>query len=328
MNCLFVMDPIETIHPYQDTTLVMMLAAQNRGHGVFYCGVADLVWDRGEARARSWPVTVRRAQGNHVTKGDPSLRPLGDFGLVFMRKDPPVDMTYLHACYVLERAPSHTRVVNDPVSLRSLNEKLYALHFPALIPATIVSCDVEEILSFCDAMGGTAVAKPIEGRGGEGVFLLDRRDRNHRVILESMTRFGRQFVIAQRYLPEVLAEGDKRLIVIDGEPAGAVLRRPAAGDFRANVHVGGSVVAGSVDERDREICATLGADLRRRGVVFAGLDVIGGHLIEINITSPTLVQEIAGFSGVHLEERILDAALALRARAETTTQFGTRIHPA
>lgn len=308
MDLLFVMDPIEAIHPYHDTTFALMLEAQRRAYGVWYARLADLTWESGRSRARAWPATVRRTVGDHVTLGAREERDLERFDLVFMRKDPPVDEAYLHATAILEAAPTTTLVANRPETLRSCNEKLYTTHFPALMPPTIVSRDIAELRAFVERQGGDAVVKPIEGRGGEGVFFLSTQDRNHKVILETITDFGRRYVLAQRYLPEIMDTGDKRLIVVRGEPLGAVVRLPRAGDFRSNVHVGGRTVPGEVDARDREICRTVGPDLVRRGILFAGLDVIAGHLTEINITSPTLVQEIADFGGPHLERDILDAA--------------------
>jgi glutathione synthase len=316
MDLLFVMDPIEGIHPYHDTTFALMLEAQRREYGVWYARLDDLSWEAGRARARAWRVTLRRTVGDHATLGVREERDLERFAIVFMRKDPPVDAAYLHATAILEGAPRATLVVNRPETLRACNEKLYTTQFPALMPPTIISRDLGELRAFVERQGGEGVVKPIEGRGGEGVFYLSLADRNHKVILEAMTDFGRRYVMAQRYLPEILETGDKRLIVVRGEPLGAVVRLPKGGDFRSNVHVGGRATPGQVDERDREICRTVGPDLVRRGILFAGLDVIAGRLTEINITSPTLVQEIAEFGGPHLERAILDAAEEERRRAQ------------
>ena len=307
MNYLFVMDPIERINVFEDTTFAMMLAAQKRGRGVYYCRIEDLSLDAAEVRARVRPARVRRKEGDHVTLGTPELRPLGDFQVVCMRKDPPVDIAYVHATYLLEMAPPTTFVTNRPDSLRACNEKLYAQRFPGAALPALVSHSVHDLLAFCEEAGGHAVAKPVDGRGGEGVFRLSSDDANRRVILETLTGSGRRPVLVQRFLPDVHTTGDKRVIVVRGEPVGAVRRLPSKGDFRSNVHVGGGVSQVDVDDRDREICAIIGGDLRRRGILFAGLDVIGGYLTEINITSPTLVQEIAVLTGVHLEETILDA---------------------
>jgi len=308
MDLLFVMDPIESIHPFHDTTFALMLEAQRREYGVWYARLEDLTWESGRARVRGWRATVRRTVGDHVTLGVREERDLERFAIVFMRKDPPVDAAYLHATAILEAAPPTSVVVNRPETLRACNEKLYATRFPALMPPTLVSRDLPELRTFVELQGGECVVKPIDGRGGEGVFYVASRDRNHKVILETVTDFGRRYVMAQRYLPEILETGDKRLIVVRGEPLGAVVRLPKGGDFRSNVHVGGRAVPGEVDERDREICGVVGPDLVRRGVLFAGLDVIAGRLTEINITSPTLVQELAEFGGPHLERAILDAA--------------------
>lgn len=307
MDFLFVMDPIESLHVYQDTTLVMMLEAERRGHGVYYARLQDLSLRGAEAYANAWPATVRREEGRHYTLGTRAQRPLAAFDVIAMRKDPPVDAAFVTATLLLDAAPPSTLVVNRPEALRSCNEKLFAMRFPELTLPSLVSQDASEILQFCDAVGGEAVLKPIDGRGGEGVFFLGREDRNHRVVVETVTDWGRRPALVQRFLRDVGTVGDKRVIVIQGEPLGAVLRLPQRGDFRSNVHVGGRVTRAEVDERDREIARVIGPELRRRGILFAGIDVIGGYLTEINITSPTLVQEIAELTGVHLEERILDA---------------------
>ncbi len=309
MECLFVMDPIEQIDPYKDTTLVMMLAAAKRGHNVHCCRIEDLWLDGSVANATVWPTTVRRSMGDHYTLEPPINRPLDDFSIVFMRKDPPVDIDYIHATYLLDRAPASTLVVNSPKALRGCNEKLFALEFPELVPPTVVTSNIPRLLDFCDRQGGRMVLKPVDGRGGEGIFIVSRDDPNHRTILETLTSFGRRRALAQRYLPEIMESGDKRVIVVNGEPLGAVMRQPGTGDFRSNVHSGGKVAPCALDDHDRKIAATLGDQLRARGIVFAGLDVIGGYLTEINITSPTLIQEIAEFTGWHLEEEIIDAAV-------------------
>lgn len=307
MRFLFVMDPIDTIHVEKDTTLVMMIAAQERGHEVHYCRVEDLEVDGTTPKAAAWPVTVRRVVGDHATLGIKARQDLAHYDVICMRRDPPVDTPYAHATRLMEMAPKSTLVVNDPRALRDCNEKLYALQFRSLVPRSMVSSDRSRLAAFTEEIGGRAVAKPLDGFGGVGVFILDTSDANRDVILETLTEEGRRPILVQEYLDEVRTSGDKRLIVVQGEPLGAVRRLPTGTDFRSNVHSGGRTVAADVDARDREICRVLRDDFRRRGILFAGLDVIGGYLTEINITSPTLIQEHAILTGVHLENDLIAA---------------------
>lgn len=309
MRFLFVMDPIERILPDKDTTFVFMLEAQSRGHALQYSLVDDLYVRAGTPRARVWDVHVRRpteGNGPHAVIGQHDDVELDSFDAIFMRKDPPFDMRFFYATHLLGLVDSkRCLVLNRPSGLREANEKLYSLHFPSVIPETLVTCDMQRIKTFVDEMGGDAIVKPLDGAGGAGIFHLRRDDRNMNAILEYATDEGRRMIMAQRYLPEVRI-GDKRLIVLDGEPLGAVLRVPRPDDTRSNIHVGGRCEKVPVTERDRRIVATLAPRLRADGLYFVGLDIIGDWLTEVNVTSPTGVQEINLLDSVHLEADVID----------------------
>lgn len=301
----FVMDPIGSIDPERDTSFVLMLEAGRRGHEVLYLELPDLLLRRGRAWGR-----VRRAQVRRGTPffdlGPAELRPLESLDAVFMRKDPPYDMGYFYATHLLDRELSGTWVINGAQGLREATEKLFALRFPDLIPVTHLSSDPAQLRRFLAELGGRMVVKRLDASGGSGVFLLRDGDPNLAVILETSTHFGRTPVLAQEFL-EGASRGDKRLIVIGGEPVGAVLRVPKThNEFRANIHVGATCVRAEVDDRDREICARLEPELGRLELDLVGLDVIDGYVTEINVTSPTGFQEIRTLSGVVLEERMLD----------------------
>ena len=302
---LFILDPIERVLPDKDTTFVLMLESQAREHSVYYCGATDLFVSGGEPRA-----CFRRAE---VMRGVPHYRlfeerveALSWFDAIFMRKDPPVDATYLFATHILSLIESRsTLVLNSPRGLRDANEKLYALNFPAIIPPSIVSCEISRLKTFMEELGGDMIIKPLDGCGGAGVFHLRRGDRNLNAILELSTDNGRRMIMGQRYLPEI-REGDKRLILLDGEPLGATLRVPREDEHRGNIHVGGTCVKADVTPRDRIIAETIAPRLRADGLIFVGLDIIGGYLTEINVTSPTGVQEINALNGAHLEGEVID----------------------
>ncbi|MFZ5659669.1 MAG: glutathione synthase [Pseudomonadota bacterium] len=303
LDIAFLMDPIGGINIHKDSTFAMLLEAQARGHRCHYLELADLSVRDGKAWGRLRPVTVKREPGAHYQLGEPAHRPLAEMDALLMRKDPPFDMDYIFASYLLEHAG--TWVINDPVSLRNANEKLYALYFPELMPRTLVSRHIPQLREFL-AEEGEVVVKPLYGRGGEGVFYLHTGDRNVGSILETVTGTGRHYVMAQRYIPAV-RDGDKRILMVDGEPiAGALLRVPAADDFRGNMVAGASAQPAELTPRDREICARVGPRLRQDGLVFVGLDVIGGHLTEINVTSPTGVQEIDRFFKTNVCARLFD----------------------
>jgi len=249
---------------------------------------------------------------------------LAEFDIVLMRKDPPVDVAYLHATWILEHARGKALLVNDPRGLREANEKLYALHFPELIPESLVSADPARLKKFMEALGGEMIVKPLDGCGGAGVFHLHRGDRNLNAILELSTLNGTRMVMAQRYLPAIRSEGDKRLIVLAGEPLGAIRRVPQEDETRGNIHVGGRVERAAVEARDREICRRMAARLEADGLYFVGLDVIGGLVTEVNVTSPTGVQEIDRLDGTCLEARVLDWVEARAARLERATAATAR----
>ncbi len=299
MHILVVMDPIERVRIDKDTTFGFLLAAQARGHRVWYCQQRDLysVGDRGHARCA--PVEVRPVQGDHATLGEAEDLPLSSFATVWMRKDPPVDRAYLHATHLLDLAGRDTLVVNRPSGVRFANEKLYALHFPEFTPETMVTRDARRVRAWLAARDAPLIVKPIDGHGGYGVFLLEPGDRNVASILETLSEDGQRWVMAQSYLPAA-REGDKRIILVDGEPLGAILRVPQADDHRGNIHVGGRVVYSELTERERAMCAALGPRLRADGLYFVGLDVIGGYLTEVNVTSPTGIREVLQLGGIDI----------------------------
>jgi glutathione synthase len=305
LACLFVMDPIGSIDVQADTTFALMLEAQARGHRVLYADPSDLAVADGRVVVRARPAELRREPGNHCDLGPESTLSVDDaVDVVLQRKDPPVDAEYVTSTQILclcRRAV----VLNRPDAILAANEKLYALHFPELMTETIVSRSIPQLVDFMAKVGGDMIVKPLEGRGGEGVFHLRHDDRNLFSILEQSTRFGRRRVMAQRYLPAV-RQGDKRILLLDGEPIGALLRVPQERETRSNLHVGGRPARATLDEADRRIVAALAPALRRDGLFFVGIDVIGGFLTEVNVTSPTGVQEVDRLEGVRLEARILD----------------------
>lgn len=302
----FIMDPIQNVLIDKDTTFVFMLETQARDHEVHYLEMADLFVERARAMGRARHIAVRREPGNHFSFLGEHTGPLGAFDAVFMRKDPPFDIPYLHATQLLDLAQREGAfIVNNPTGLRAANEKLYALHFPEVIPPTLVSHDARRLKAFLEEMGGEMIIKPIDGHGGSGVFHVNRADRNLNSLLEIVTREGRDAIIAQRYLPAV-RQGDKRLIVLNGAPLGGVLRVPREDEHRGNIHVGGTCVKAEVTPRDQEICQLLAPHLQRNGLYFVGLDIIGDYLTEVNVTSPTGIQEINALNDVRLEAQVID----------------------
>jgi glutathione synthase len=305
MRFAFLMDPLSGVLVDKDTTFALMLAAQARGHDVFTLGPDDLVADGADTFARVRPATVRRAAPpDHASEGPVTRVNLGEFDAVFVRTDPPFDSRYLYVTQLLERIKHKTLVLNDPQGLRDANEKLYALHFPEVMPRTLVSASEEEIRAFLQRLGSSGVIKPLDGAGGRGVMLLDLADRNFRSIVETLTAEGRRYAMVQEYLPAVRV-GDKRILLLDGEALGAILRVPREDDARSNIHVGGSVVPTELDDDDRRIVAAVGPRLRADGLYFVGLDVIGGRLTEVNVTSPTGIQELSRFQGGDPEGRVI-----------------------
>jgi len=302
------MDPIQDVAIDKDTTFAFMLAAQARGHEVWYLELQDLFVERARAMGRGRRTEIRRQAGHHFTLIEESILPLGHFDAIFMRKDPPFNVAYLHATQLLDLAQQEgTIVLNRPCGLRAANEKLYALNFPAVIPATLISQDATRLKNFLAELGGEMIIKPIDGHGGAGIFYLHEEDRNINSIIETMTKEGSEPIIAQQYIPEV-RQGDKRLIVLNGEPLGCTLRVPQEGETRGNIHVGGTCTRADVTERDVEICRILKPRLQQDGLYFVGLDIIGDLLTEVNVTSPTGVQEIDRLNNVSLEEQVIKFA--------------------
>ena len=299
------MDPIEGVNIDADSTFALALEAQARGHGLFHYLPQHLVLREGRIRAKARALSVKREKGAHFRLGSPQLLDLASLDVILMRQDPPFDMAYITATHLLEQVHPQTLVVNDPVHVRNAPEKLYVTHFHELMPPTLIASDKEQILEF-RAAHGDIIVKPLFGNGGAGVFHLTPQDENLNALLEMFTQLYREPVVVQRYLPEVRA-GDKRIILIDGEPAGAINRIPPEGEARSNLHVGGKAVRASLTARDREICEAIGPALKQKGLIFVGIDVIGDYLTEINVTSPTGIQEIDRFDGVNLSARIWDA---------------------
>jgi glutathione synthase len=317
MKFLFVMDPMARLQIAGDTTFAIMLAAQARGHEIWFCEPRHLSLEHADAVARAWPVTVRRVTGDHYLLGPQATVALKSCDAVFMRKDPPFDLDYYFATLLLERARGATLIINDPRGLREQNEKLAVLEHPDLCPPTIVTRETTRLRSFLVEQGGEMVVKPLDASGGFGVFHVRQGDPNTGAILEQATNLGRRWTMAQRYLPEV-RRGDKRILLCDGEFLCAVLRVPAPDEARGNLHVGARPMATKLDERDETIIRALGPRLRERGHFFVGLDVIGGHLTEVNVTSPTGILEANTLYGetyeVKVVERLEQKITAARAR--------------
>lgn len=291
------MDPIETVDVDADTTFALMEEAQSRGAQMWVYGPDALSWQEGRILARARPVTVQHVQGEHAALGEEIILDLdADIDVVLMRQDPPFDMAYLTAAHILEGLKGKTLVLNDPAWVRSSPEKIMPLDFPDLIPPTLISRDAAAIKAFRDTHRDIIV-KPLYGNGGAGVFRLKPEDGNLNSLLEMFFTASREPVIAQAFLPAV-EHGDKRVLIIDGEPVGAINRVPQKGETRSNMHVGGRAEASNLDAHDRAICDAIGPVLKARGLVLVGIDVIGGKLTEINVTSPTGVQELKRFSGI------------------------------
>lgn len=306
-----VMDPIASIKVKKDTTFAMLLAAQARGWELHYFEQSDLYAQHGAAYGRSRLLTVRDAASAWFSYGAERELPLAELEVILMRKDPPFDMEYIYSTYLLEMAERcGTLVVNQPSSLRDANEKLFALQFPQCCPPTLVSRDMQRIKAFL-AEHGDIVVKPLDGMGGASVFRLRMDDPNIGVILETLTAHGQRLSMAQRYIPAVV-DGDKRILLIDGEPIPYALARiPQAGETRANLAAGGRGEGVALSERDRWICQQVAPKLREMGLLFVGLDVIGDYLTEINVTSPTCARELDAQFGLNIGEALM-AVLAQR----------------
>lgn len=304
------MDPIHAIDIGGDSTFALMLEAQNRGHGLFYYEPKNLSYRSGKVLARGHRVTVQAVKGDHVAFWPEETLDLADADVVLLRQDPPFDMAYLTTTYVLESLHPRTLVVNDPAHVRNAPEKLFPVLWPELTPPTLITNDRSAIRAFREEHGDVIV-KPLYGNGGAGVFRIKPDDENLASLLETYERLSREPLIIQRYLPEV-RKGDKRIILVDGEAAGAINRVPAAGEARSNMHVGGRAEGTELTAREREICAAIGPELRKRGLIFVGIDVIGDYLTEINVTSPTGIHEIKRFSGTDIASLVWDAIEARR----------------
>ncbi|UYN95342.1 MAG: glutathione synthase [Enhydrobacter sp.] len=298
------MDHVSTIDIDGDSTFVLGLEAERRGHSVWHYTPRDLVFRDRKVMARAQPMKLRREKGNHFTLGAAEMLDLAKTDVVLLRQDPPFDMSYITTTHLLEHVHPRTFVVNDPASVRNAPEKLFVTHFDNVMPPTLITSDPLALREFWKEHGDV-ILKPLFGNGGAGVFRVRPDDENFASLLEMFAQRSREPVIAQRYLPEV-RQGDKRIILIDGRAAGVINRVPAAGEARSNMHVGGKAVKAELSRRDREICEIIGPELARRGLLFVGIDVIGDFLTEINVTSPTGLQQIDRFDGVSLEAQIWD----------------------
>lgn len=298
------MDHVSTIDIDGDSTFVLGLEAEKRGYEVWHYTPPDLVFRDRKVMARAQPMKLRREKGNHFTLGAAEMVDLATLDVVLLRQDPPFDMSYITTTHLLEHVHPRTLVVNDPASVRNAPEKLFVTHFDNVMPPTLITTDQRAIREFWKEHKDI-ILKPLFGNGGAGVFRVRPDDENFNSLLEMFSQRSREPVIAQRYLPEV-RQGDKRIILIDGKAVGVVNRVPAEGEARSNMHVGGKAVKAELSKRDREICEIIGPELARLGLVFVGIDVIGNYLTEINVTSPTGLQQINRFDGVSLEAQIWD----------------------
>jgi len=304
------MDPVETINIHGDSTFALGLEAQRRGHTLFYYQPKNLSMRDGRVYARGHALTFRREPGNHATLGEAEKLDLGEFDVVLLRQDPPFDMSYITTTHMLDVIHPKVLVVNDPAEVRNAPEKLFATRFEGLLPPTLISRDMDEIKAFREEFRDIII-KPLFGNGGAGVFRLREGDENLASLMEMFGQMNREPVIAQKYLADV-RKGDKRIILVDGEPVGAINRVPAEGEARSNMHVGGRAEKSLLTKREQEICEMIGPELKKRGLIFVGIDVIGDYLTEINVTSPTGIQEIDRFDGSNLSALVWEAIEARR----------------
>ena len=313
-----VMDPIEHIKYAKDTTLAMLLAAQRRGWSLHYLEQADMRLRDGVAEARVRPLTVQADPARWHRLGEPDVAALGGFDVILMRKDPPFDIEYIYTTYILERAElAGALVVNRARGLRDINEKVYTAWFPQCCAPTLVTRDMEQMAAFARQCG-KVVCKPLHGMGGQSIFVIDAQDKNARVVFETLTQNGSRFAIVQQYLPDIVTAGDSRVLLIDGEPVPYALARiPTAEDHRGNLAAGAQGHGRPLTERDHWLCGQIGPALREAGMLFVGLDVIGGYVTEINVTSPTGVRELDRQYNLDISAMLIDAierALVRRAR--------------
>ncbi|MCR9137147.1 MAG: glutathione synthase [Alphaproteobacteria bacterium] len=305
------MDHVSTIQIEGDSTFAMCLEAQDRGHSLFHYTPAQLTLRDGVVSARMEPMTLRDEAMDHYTLGSQTRIDLAEMDVVLLRQDPPFDMSYITSTHLLERVHPKTLVVNDPAWVRNSPEKIFVTEFPDLMPETLITSDPVEIEAFRREMGDI-ILKPLYGNGGAGVFHLRSDDRNLSSLLEMFEQMFREPLIAQRYLPAVRS-GDKRIILVDGEPVGAINRIPSETDARSNMHVGGRAEPIGLTDREREICARIGPSLRERGFLLVGIDVIGDVMTEINVTSPTGIREVRKFGGADIAALLWDAIEERRA---------------
>ncbi|GFE50604.1 glutathione synthetase [Roseobacter cerasinus] len=310
MKIAFQMDPIGDVDIAADSSFRLAEEAQARGHELFFYTPDHLAYQEGRVTARGHDLRVQRVQGEHALLGELREVDLSEFDVVWLRQDPPFDMHYITSTHLLDRLTPGTLVVNDPFWVRNYPEKLLVLDFPDLTPPTTIARDLSTIRAFKEKHGDI-ILKPLYGNGGAGVFRLDAEDRNLSSLYELFTGFSREPLIVQKFLPAV-SKGDKRVILVDGAVVGAINRVPAAGETRSNMHVGGRPEKIGLTERDREICAAIGPLLKDKGQIFVGIDVIGDYLTEINVTSPTGIQELERFDGVNIAAKIWEAIEARR----------------
>jgi glutathione synthase len=300
------MDPLEKIGIAGDSTFALMLKAQERGHRLFHYLAEDLGYEDGQVRAKARRVSVQRVEGNHFSAGEPqSLDLATEVDVVLMRQDPPFDIGYITATYLLERIADNTLVVNDPRAVRDAPEKLFVLDFAHFMPPTLITRSLAELKAF-HAKHGEVVLKPLHGNAGAAVFRIGRDGANLAALAELFGHVWREPYIAQAFLPAV-TEGDKRIVLVDGKVAGAINRKPGAGEIRSNLAAGGTALATELTDRELEICKAIGPELKSRGLLFVGIDVIGGMLTEINVTSPTGIVAIDRFNGTDTPALIWDA---------------------
>ena len=305
------MDPLETVKPAKDSTIAMLLAAERRGCDVSYLTQADLSVRDGRAVARLRPIQVTGSGKDWHRTGEPVVQALAGVDAVLMRKDPPFDVEYVYTTYLLERAEAEgTLVVNRPQGLRDMNEKAYTAWFPDCCAPTLITRDMDGMRAFLDEHE-RVVCKPLYGMGGRSIFVVARDDPNARVVFETLTEYGTRYAIVQRYLPEIVATGDARILLVDGSPVPhALVRVPASGDHRGNLAAGARAAVRPLTERDRWLCGRIGPVMRDRGMLFVGLDVIGGFVTEINVTSPTGIRELDAMQGLDIAGSLIDAVLA------------------
>ena len=305
LKIAFQMDPIENVDINADSSFRIAEEAQFRGHELFYYTPDKLAFEEGHVTAKGHRVELRRELGNHVTLQPEEKIDLANWDVVWLRQDPPFDMGYITTTHILDMIHPDTLVVNDPMWVRNFPEKLLVLQFPDLTPPTTIARDIETLKAFKDKHQDI-ILNPLYGNGGAGVFRLDAADRNMESLHELFSGINNEPLIAQKFLPDV-SSGDKRVILVNGEPVGAINRIPADGETRSNMHVGGRPEKVSLSDRDRKICAEIGPLLREKGQILVGIDVIGGSLTEINVTSPTGIQELERFDGVNVAEKIWQA---------------------